>query len=433
MQTVQVNPSNRSPLELSDSGISAHCRRVAALALELADRLRMPAREQDTLERAALLHHYPFELLEPETLNRLLGDLYDSRKYPALKNFPTSTVLSSEVRRVLVALRSGPKATSASKLAQIVQICDFLDEQIALGPYESKSARQILSELTWMANEGVFRNELAAALGSCLQVRTEDVAEIFYRLPVYSAVALKLLSLPLEKQAGYSEMERLVSSDQVLAGLLIKAANSAFYNPARTISTIRHAIAYIGLEATRHILMAAAIQPLFASSHLRDLWKHSLEAAEFAERLARLSGRLDPKEVLLAGLVHDIGRLALWKFRSQFTTAYSRLTERGCPPVLAEMLFCDFDHGETGATGLRLWAFPEHLVTAVQYHHQPERSDSEIASLLYLTEFWTASEEDIPSAARLQYALNKTAIRLDSLVGIETKNRPKLIQLLSSV
>ena len=55
--------------------MTAHCRRVASLALEIGDRLRLSAPDQQVLEQAGLLHHTPLELLEPGTLERLMRDV----------------------------------------------------------------------------------------------------------------------------------------------------------------------------------------------------------------------------------------------------------------------------------------------------------------------------------------------------------------------
>ena len=80
-------------------------------------------------------------------------------------------------------------------------------------------------------------------------------------------------------------------------------------------------------------------------------------------------------------------------------------------------------HGEVGAETLRQWKFPETLVEAVRWQHRPERSSSPLASLLYLSEYWSDSEEDLPSCVRLKVACERSGIVLDALAG--TGNKPQ--------
>jgi putative nucleotidyltransferase with HDIG domain len=145
------------------------------------------------------------------------------------------------------------------------------------------------------------------------------------------------------------------------------------------------------------------VHPLFASSNLRDLWQHSLDVGRACERMATASGDTHPEEAFLAGLVHDIGRLAIWRLSGDAARSYARLLERGCEPVLAELFLFGYDHGQTGAEILRLWSFPSHLVDAVEHHHRPECSSAPLAALLFMAEARIAPSEAPESVQRLQW------------------------------
>ena len=74
-------------------------------------------------------------------------------------------------------------------------------------------------------------------------------------------------------------------------------------------------------------------------------------------------------------------------------------------------------HGEVGSETLTQWKFPAEIIEAVRWHHRPERSELPLSSLLYLAEFVTESQEDLPSYVRdeCRYAsgrhLNGVAVR----------------------
>lgn len=378
--------------------LRAHSRRVAALALEIGARLRLKPGEMETLEQAALLHHHPAELLQTKPLNRLLADLRTGFPPGAAPAFPPP-----EIRSVLdhQAARRGDTAYS---LAQILEAANFLDERLEFLPFEPMNFEQIVDELDWIAKDGFLEPAIVAALAGLPQIRMQELLDQVRRLPVFPAVVLRVLEITADEDSSYSQIERIIRSDQVLAGHLLQAANSALYSPQRRIASIPQAISYIGLDACRKVLMASVFQPLFGSASLRDLWRHSLVVAQLTERVALLSARIDPQEAFLAGLVHDIGRLALQKVRHEYVADYQRLLGRGCEPVFAEMVLCGFEHGAIGAEVLRCWSFPEHLIEAVRQHHRPEFGASPLAAAIYLAENCSGAREDLASAVRVELA-----------------------------
>jgi len=410
-------PADGSP----ESLLERRTRRVAALAQEIARCLGLSAVDREELEREAS-RRIRGNLLESKALDRLLTDLVGPDWASRIREGPARA-----------ANPSAPASGDSLRLqADILEVSGFFEQRIEFLPYELVTQEQILDELSGLAQEIVVNPVVLTALTSLQRVGMEQLVERVYRLPVFPLIALKALELARSEDADVAEIERLVSSDQVLAGRLVQAANSNLYSPACRISSLRQAVSYIGLETARRLLMGAVFQPLFASAGLKGLWRHSLEISEQAERLAEVSGRVAPEEVFLAGLVHDVGRLALLTASGEGVIAYARMLERGCEPVFAEMVLCGFDHGAAGAGVLRFWSFPEHLAQGVQDHHHPEHSESELAAILYLAEFWSGSEEDLPSAARLRGALERAGVTWETLVSIPAPQPSGLADLLAS-
>ena len=89
--------------------------------------------------------------------------------------------------------------------------------------------------------------------------------------------------------------------------------------------------------------------------------------------LAEISGAMDPKQAFLAGLVHDIGRLAMARLPEPYQTQFQQLTEMGCEPFLIERVLSGCSHAEAGSRALKIWGFPEDFIEAVAHHHQPEK------------------------------------------------------------
>lgn len=128
--------------------------------------------------------------------------------------------------------------------------------------------------------------------------------------------------------------------------------------------------------------------------------------------------RVDPARVFLAGLIHDIGRLAFSNMPAAFIERFQRLTDGGCPPVEVEMCLAGRCHGEVGSQTLAEWKFPADIVEAVRWHHHPERSPLVLTALLYLAEFMTDSQEDLPSYIRLNTACRQAGISMGALAEL---------------
>lgn len=403
----------------ADSGLLRHCRRVAAVALEVARFSEIPIRLEPVLEHAALLHHSIDLVLDSNSLARLARDVQDAGSVQAA-GWETSRLpaLPRELIRVLSILhgqRAGGEPT-LQLLAGIVRMCDLVDEQLEAQFLGYKDVDCILEEVRSM---GVFEGFDASLVSLLQQARFPDLdlrLSGARQLPVQAQVAQEVFRrLVPAREYEIPELEGMAARDPVLAASLLGVANAALYSPATRIGTIRQAISYIGTTAARHIMMAAVLRPLFASASLSRMWTHCLNTAKFCAGLAEQTSLMDAEEASLLGLVHDIGALAVQFLATDALDGYSRLRERGCPPAYIEKLLFGRDHGELGAEILADWGFPEHMLEAVRFQHEPERSKAPLASLVYLAEFWAGLDEDIASAARLRECLSRTGVSLESL------------------
>lgn len=409
----QADPHRVQP---SDPGLDSHCRRVAALAVEIANRLHLPVEAQEIIERAALLHHYPVALFEPEPMNRVMTDLCgpEWQQHVSTRN----EAIPADLRTILKAIQQpAPRAVRdrTTVVAEIVEVANGFVEQIEFLPMEYQTVDQILDGLRLVAAEGHYAPDIVMAAVSLPFARREELIEFVYRQPVFPAVVLRPLESGPDEGVSASALCELAAGDPALTASLLRVANSGLYSPPKRITTLRAAIQYIGLKAARKVLTASVVRPFFAPGPITAIWKHSLAVAQLAERLALISSRVDPKHAFLAGLVHDVGRLAFERLTGDAGAARARMTRERCEDIFVEKVICRSDHGDIGADILQHWNFPDTIVSAVRFHHQPELHPGEFASLLYLAEYWTGSEEDIPSAVRLKKAMEWTNLSADIL------------------
>jgi HD-like signal output (HDOD) protein len=393
-------------------GVKAHCRRVAAWCEEIAAKLKLPADESLALQRAALLHHEP-KAFADNALRRLLADLGLPTDGLSTAQTRSSSALAEQILRA-VRTGTGARPTSrAAELARILEAANLFDEQLEYAPFEEDQIDHVLSRAA--QNQGMIDAAVGFVLNHLRRVSRDDLQAVLPKLPVYPTIAMRMFKALASSDVNLGLLEAIAKSDQVIAGKLVKAANSAYYSPWKQIRTVAQAISYVGIEDARRILLASGVQPLFSSPRLRHLWKHAIEAAQVTERIAIITGCVDPGEAFLAGLLHDSGKLAISLLPGEVNEAMERLIKKGCQPTTAELVLCGFDHADAGADVLRYWRLPEDFIEAVRVHHQPERTESPLASVLYLTEYWTDSEEDLPSHTRFEYSLHALGLSREVL------------------
>jgi putative nucleotidyltransferase with HDIG domain len=305
------------------------------------------------------------------------------------------------------------RATQATpeQLGEVLELAEALEQHFAWEPFSDADAEP---------------NALAAvALHHMRAIADHDLDDAVKKLPVLPVAAQRALRMLLREDWSAADLESVAASDPSLATQLIGAANSWTYAARHPIGTLSHAVAYIGSQQAARILYAASIKPLFASGAMHEVWHHSLDAAQFAHDLGKAVS-LDPQEAFLAGLIHDIGRLAIATLPAEYQARSARLAQIGCETQLIERALCGMSHARVGAMALKAWGFPQHLIEAVEFHHEPERSQSKMAALLYLTESWIDAGEDVSYLSRVNAALQRLGLTQERFDDFAGKSNPGL-------
>jgi putative nucleotidyltransferase with HDIG domain len=279
------------------------------------------------------------------------------------------------------------------KLAWIIERCDNLDDACEMEARVGSDA-----DLTCL-------DETITAVEQYLRTTTEDELDLAaQKVPVFPAVAQEAFGLLGSDKTNVSELEKIIRSDQTLAGHIVAAANSARIAGRRRVAALREAVTRIGFALARDVVCACALRRMYGARHSHSLWNHSLEVAETARMLAEQGGRADPEQAFLAGLVHDIGKLVVLSLPRKAIESYDRLSRKGCPDVIVERVVFGLGHPVIGARLLRRWKFDERIVLAVENHHEPEKDASGLCAVVYLAERAARRDEGLESVWRDELA-----------------------------
>jgi len=209
-------------------------------------------------------------------------------------------------------------------------------------------------------------------------LRTEDIRHrlLVARLPSPPQTLLKLLSLCQSDEADIAELTTLIAHDPAMATKVLAVAHSAAYHRSDASPlTLLQATSRLGTALIKVLVISESVAQTFNSmkpsgtSDRREFWKHSLYVALISRELARHLDYAQVEEAYLAGLLHDVGRLAL---QTAVPERYATLSERLDDSALCrdEHRRTTLSHAEAGAWLLGHWRLSEQLVESVLLHHE---------------------------------------------------------------
>ncbi|HUA61613.1 MAG TPA: HDOD domain-containing protein [Verrucomicrobiae bacterium] len=199
---------------------------------------------------------------------------------------------------------------------------------------------------------------------------TAKRSRLLAEVPPFHAVAVKLLKLVGNPNCSLGEVVALLRTDAVFTAEVLRLANSSLLGHRYEVKTVLHALGFLGLERINTLLLTVAMRGLVdrrRSILTHSCWRHNLATALICQRMAKVAG-LEPERAYIAGLIHDIGLLALLRVFPEYERA-SNLWERYGPPLLElEREMFGIDHGEAGRWLLSQWGCPIELQNVAASH-----------------------------------------------------------------
>ncbi len=192
-------------------------------------------------------------------------------------------------------------------------------------------------------------------------------------LPALPLVAHRLMELMQRDSSSADDVTRVLASDQGLTGRVLRLANSSFYGRSGQVGSVPRAVVLLGFSAIRSLAlglgMAQTLRRAAAGTDLTDFWRHALYVAAGARILARRSGRVEPEEAFVAGLLHDLGRLVLETVSPGYHAQLRGVTADDL--LEAEARVVGMAHTRAGQKIVQQWHLPTRLAHVIRFHHHP--------------------------------------------------------------
>ncbi len=244
-------------------------------------------------------------------------------------------------------------------------------------------------------------------------------------------ISLKVNELANDPDATADDMAKVISQDPALVARMLKIANSAFYGLSSEVETITRAVAILGTNKIRDLVLSTAASETFDGIPndlitMQDFWHHSLYCGLLAQILAKKSKKVHAESIFIAGLLHDIGQLLMFNKLPEKSHEAILLLMEGTEELEtyeAERHVFGFDHMQVGSELVKHWKLAPVLQECVEFHHEPEKAKdfpAEVAlinianAVAVMADFDSMSEDDeIPRINNISWEL--TGLSKDDL------------------
>jgi HD-like signal output (HDOD) protein len=273
------------------------------------------------------------------------------------------------------------------------------------------------------------RNEMKPK--EALQLLEEDE-----NLPVLPQLFYQIVDASSNPDTPVPELAKLILEDQVLTGRVLRIANSAYYAMPQKISTVTRAVMVLGFMTLKNFITAVTVVETLSTDQFKGrmfekFWIHALAcglgAKFFAERL-----RSDHREeAMIAGLIHDCGKLFLdHHFPKEYKSVLD-MTLAGKDVLIAERKAFGLTHLDVGKRIAEKWELPSTLIEAIRNHHQFSKAlkKPRLSDLIYLADLlvpktipdeWADLVSQVPTSRNGQQAIG--TICSESGLSEETVN-----------
>lgn len=207
-------------------------------------------------------------------------------------------------------------------------------------------------------------------------------------LPHFPKAALRALQTLRREDASLEDVAADMSCDASLTALVLRLANSPFYGVPGRVASARDAAQVLGRRTLESVLTLAAVASQFSGPRSKAFdasafWRHALASAIAARALARAAG-LDEDQAFVAGLLHDIGLLAMSVyFPDDLDALILRSRSDDVELCTVERQHALTSHAEVGAWIAAHWRFPATVEHAIAAHHAPP-AESGIATCVHV-------------------------------------------------
>jgi len=208
-------------------------------------------------------------------------------------------------------------------------------------------------------------------------------------MPAFPKSVQKILELTRDVDCTPKDLVQVIDKDPVLTVKILKVVNSAYYSLPKQVTSISHAVVFMGFNTIKNLALGIAAIGMLPKSNaagfdVQQYLLHSLATAGIARQLAGDLDRADPMDCFIAGLLHDFGKVVFAQFMpDEFRQALELSQRDGSSLHQALQQTIGADHALVGAMLVEKWRFAPPLVETIRNQHGSELKDTDMIACVF--------------------------------------------------
>jgi putative nucleotidyltransferase with HDIG domain len=208
-------------------------------------------------------------------------------------------------------------------------------------------------------------------------------------MPAFPKSVQRILELTRDVNSTPKDLVDVIDKDPVVTVKILKVVNSAYYSLPKQITSIGHAVVYLGFNTIKNLALSIAAIGMLPKDNasgfdVQQYLLHSLASAAIAKQLAGRVKDADAMDCFIAGLLHDFGKVVFAQFMPQeFKKALAISREQKSSLHAALQQTIGADHAVVGAMLVEKWRFAPHLIEAIRHQSLGNLKDTDIVACVF--------------------------------------------------
>lgn len=210
-----------------------------------------------------------------------------------------------------------------------------------------------------------------------------------------AAMNERLMQIACNPDSSVADMVAIIQYDPGITANLLRICNSSYFALQRRISSVKQAVAYLGMEKVACLVMLGSSannfnrpQPGYDLDN-GELWRYSVGSALMAQQMAEHQKLTGVSTIFTAALLKDIGKTILHHYvAGALQQILEAVADQGMTFVEAERSIIGIDHAELGARVAQHWNLGADLVHLIRHHHlsDPAQIADPAVGVVYLAD-----------------------------------------------
>lgn len=208
-------------------------------------------------------------------------------------------------------------------------------------------------------------------------------------MPAFPKSVQRILELTRDVNCTAKDLVQVIDKDPVVTVKILRVVNSAYYSLPKQITSINHALVYLGFNTIKNLALSIAAIGMLPKDNAagfdgQQYLLHSLATASIAKQLAARVDDADPMDCFIAGLLHDFGKVVFAQFMpTDFRLALdiSKETQTSLATALRRVIGAD--HAVVGAMLVEKWRFAPNLIETIRHQHPDDLKDTGMIACVF--------------------------------------------------